>query len=195
MGRGKANASGTRMWERWGSRGSGLTMRSGKCPPQTMDWGSRTVSALSACLRLNTVLILWRWQTWTWSTATGRSWRRNPRTPRGYGCADVGVDGCVNSELIRVPVAHSRVDRLLPPQQLPLPPPFSQSECQELLGLLRSFNGVSSLHLDLMWMIFTSFWKIYRRMRRGSRASSSLRSFPASCFASVGRVLICVFRF
>ncbi|KAJ7455133.1 hypothetical protein FB451DRAFT_1099447 [Mycena latifolia] len=31
-------------------------------------------------------------------------------------------------------------DRLLPPQQLPLPPPFTQSECQELLGLLRSFD-------------------------------------------------------
>ncbi|KAJ7101858.1 hypothetical protein C8R43DRAFT_938218 [Mycena crocata] len=31
-------------------------------------------------------------------------------------------------------------DRLLPPQQLPLPPPFTQSECQELSGLLRSFD-------------------------------------------------------
>ncbi|KAJ6518085.1 hypothetical protein C8R47DRAFT_1062635 [Mycena vitilis] len=30
-------------------------------------------------------------------------------------------------------------DRLLPPQQLPFPPPFTQNECQELLGLLRSF--------------------------------------------------------
>ncbi|KAJ7679425.1 hypothetical protein DFH06DRAFT_1078905 [Mycena polygramma] len=31
-------------------------------------------------------------------------------------------------------------DRLLPPQQLPFPPPFTQNECQELLGLLRSFD-------------------------------------------------------
>ncbi|KAJ7082403.1 hypothetical protein B0H15DRAFT_785681 [Mycena belliarum] len=31
-------------------------------------------------------------------------------------------------------------DRLLPPQELPVPPPFTQAECQELLGLLRSFD-------------------------------------------------------
>ncbi|KAJ7732450.1 hypothetical protein B0H16DRAFT_1581508 [Mycena metata] len=35
-------------------------------------------------------------------------------------------------------------DRLLPPQQAPLPPPFTQSECQELLGLLRSFGEDTS---------------------------------------------------
>ncbi|KAF7304639.1 hypothetical protein MKEN_01177800 [Mycena kentingensis (nom. inval.)] len=34
----------------------------------------------------------------------------------------------------------SWTDRLLPPQEQPLPPPFSPAECQELLGLLRTFD-------------------------------------------------------
>ncbi|KAJ7362301.1 hypothetical protein DFH08DRAFT_910723 [Mycena albidolilacea] len=40
-------------------------------------------------------------------------------------------------------------DRVLPPQQLPLPPPFTQNECQELLGLLRSLGeaGIQNIVL------------------------------------------------
>ncbi|KAJ7866089.1 hypothetical protein B0H14DRAFT_3084265 [Mycena olivaceomarginata] len=40
-------------------------------------------------------------------------------------------------------------DRVLPPQQLPLPPPFTQNECQELLGLLRSIGeaGIQNIVL------------------------------------------------
>ncbi|KAK7039381.1 hypothetical protein R3P38DRAFT_475890 [Favolaschia claudopus] len=34
----------------------------------------------------------------------------------------------------------SWTDRVLPPHQLPIPPPFTQQECQELLTLLRSFE-------------------------------------------------------
>jgi hypothetical protein len=38
----------------------------------------------------------------------------------------------------------SYLDRLLPPQhEEPLPSPFTQSECQELLGIMRSFGGWS----------------------------------------------------
>ncbi|KAF7320535.1 hypothetical protein HMN09_00137200 [Mycena chlorophos] len=48
----------------------------------------------------------------------------------------------------------SWTDRLLPPQEQALPPPFTQEECQELLALLRSFgdapqpeNGIQSVVL------------------------------------------------
>lgn len=53
---------------------------------------------------------------------------------------------CFLSSYVRL--AHTAVDRLLPPQlqeqDHPIPPPFSQSECQELLGVLRSFGGMYS---------------------------------------------------
>jgi hypothetical protein len=43
------------------------------------------------------------------------------------------------------------LDRLLPSQR-PVPPPFSQNECQELMNLLRSFDGseyLSRLRIEL----------------------------------------------
>ncbi|KAJ6454152.1 hypothetical protein C8R45DRAFT_846631 [Mycena sanguinolenta] len=46
-------------------------------------------------------------------------------------------------------------DRVLPPQQLPLPPPFTQNECQELLGLLRSFGDLSQTEAGIQSIVLT----------------------------------------
>ncbi|KAJ7224955.1 hypothetical protein B0H12DRAFT_1149639 [Mycena haematopus] len=46
-------------------------------------------------------------------------------------------------------------DRVLPPQQLPLPPPFTQNECQELLGLLRSFGDSSQAEGGIQSIVLT----------------------------------------
>ncbi|KAJ7667201.1 hypothetical protein B0H17DRAFT_1251845 [Mycena rosella] len=46
-------------------------------------------------------------------------------------------------------------DRLLPPQQLPLPPPFTQNECHELLGLLRSFNDIPTTEAGIQSIVLT----------------------------------------
>ncbi|KAJ6576996.1 hypothetical protein DFH09DRAFT_914159 [Mycena vulgaris] len=46
-------------------------------------------------------------------------------------------------------------DRLLPPQQLPMPPPFTQNECQELLGLLRSFNDMPQTEAGIQSIVLT----------------------------------------
>ncbi|KAJ7500224.1 hypothetical protein B0H11DRAFT_1996696 [Mycena galericulata] len=46
-------------------------------------------------------------------------------------------------------------DRLLPPHELPLPPPFTQLECQELLGLLRSFGDVPQAETGIQSIVLT----------------------------------------
>ncbi|KAJ7189995.1 hypothetical protein GGX14DRAFT_483998 [Mycena pura] len=46
-------------------------------------------------------------------------------------------------------------DRLLPPQELPVPPPFTQSECQELLGLLRSFGDAPQTEAGIQSIVHT----------------------------------------
>ncbi|KAJ7737807.1 hypothetical protein DFH07DRAFT_905704 [Mycena maculata] len=46
-------------------------------------------------------------------------------------------------------------DRLLPPQHLPLPPPFTQNECQELLGLLRSFGDAPQADTGIQSIVLT----------------------------------------
>ncbi|KAF7328383.1 hypothetical protein MVEN_02553900 [Mycena venus] len=46
-------------------------------------------------------------------------------------------------------------DRVLPPQQLPLPPPFTQNECQELLGLLRSFGDMPQTEAGIQSIVLT----------------------------------------
>ncbi|KAF8212791.1 hypothetical protein K438DRAFT_1902762 [Mycena galopus ATCC 62051] len=46
-------------------------------------------------------------------------------------------------------------DRVLPPQQLPLPPPFTQNECQELSGLLRSFGETAQTESGIQSIVVT----------------------------------------
>ena len=52
--------------------------------------------------------------------------------------------GCTVPDIL----INGRIDRLLPSNR-PIPSPFSQEECQELMALLRSFNGRKTLpHLQ-----------------------------------------------
>jgi hypothetical protein len=53
----------------------------------------------------------------------------------------------------------SYTDRLLP-AHLPVPPPFTQEECQELMTMLRSFGGVCvQRHFSWLW---DDPWRAYR---------------------------------
>ncbi|KAJ7626846.1 hypothetical protein FB45DRAFT_991204 [Roridomyces roridus] len=52
-------------------------------------------------------------------------------------------------------LSWSWTDRLLAPQEQPLHPPFSQAECQELLGLLRSFGDLPQPDTGIQSVVFT----------------------------------------
>ncbi|KAJ7627144.1 hypothetical protein FB45DRAFT_979657 [Roridomyces roridus] len=56
-------------------------------------------------------------------------------------------------------LSWSWTDRLLAPQEQPLHPPFSQAECQELLGLLRSFGDLPQPDTGIQGIVVTLQWR------------------------------------
>lgn len=82
--------------------------------------------------------------------------------PRGFatdcthgsnGCADLGVDWYSKLALLYfLKMLMELLDRLLPSHRS-IPAPFTQDECQELMGLLRSFGGIFARDLYTFYLI------------------------------------------